>query len=539
MTVLNLLIRKEYNVEIVSKVSRNMAIEYLKKDQNFACIIADDESPRGAACKIAKETMLYDKTIPVIALINQFSASMDSKNIYAKVVKPEITKPLVQILKSFLPKRMPVSKLPLGNNATSVPCLPITSNSITGNSITDTYFFIKLDEIICFNYLEVDFYVKLSDEKFLKIINKGDLFSDEDYKKFKNRKIDGLYILNEDLDFLIERSFLNFKTLYDLNFYTSAENLANLVFNKNEVYSEEKTTNVINMINESLRKADAHKLKYEEGLKVCEKAVAVIYETVSKSGMNHVSQHLTRASVILSLSFIRTSPALNNLLEMMKESVFETGDSYLIDHSVLLANVACVLAGLRGWNSNLTFYKLSLAALLHDITLKNPCLARFRSRQDLMNKLHEFTEDELRIYTSHPEDSAKMAEQFRMIPPDIGLIISEHHERADGTGFPKKLDYSKISGLGQMFIVAHDLVSFILNKNIKQYSNDESGSIGKSSDNLGYSVDDESRQSLLDLNLVSFLNQYRMLYQYGEFRVIFDVLWNYAFTSARNAKRAN
>ncbi|MBF0361216.1 MAG: hypothetical protein HQK49_09405 [Oligoflexia bacterium] len=505
LTVLNLLIRREYDVEIVSKVSRNMAIEYLKKDQNFICILADDESPRGAACKIAKETMLYEKTIPVIALVNQFSASMDSKNIYAKVVKPEISKPLIQVLKTFLPKRITASKLPIENDA-------IFDHSLAS---TNNYFFIKLDEIICFNYLEVDFYVKLSEEKYLKVINKGDLFSDEDYKKYKNRKIDGLYILNEDVNFLIERSLFNFKTLYDLNFYTSAENLANFIFNKNEVYSEEKTTNVINMINESLRKADANKLKYEEGLKVCEETVAVIYKTVSKFGMNHVCQHLTRASVILSLSFIRSSPPLNNLLEMMKESVFETGDSYLIDHSVLLANVACVLAGLRGWNSNLTFYKLSLAALLHDITLKNPSLARFRSRQDLMNKLHEFTEEELRLYTSHPQDSAKMAEQFRMIPPDIGLIILEHHERADGTGFPKKLDHSKISGLGQMFIVAHDLVSFILSKNIKQSSNIE------------------SEQSFLDLNLVSFLNKYRMLYQYGEFRVIFDVLWNYAFTSAR------
>ncbi|MBF0297615.1 MAG: hypothetical protein HQK51_02785 [Oligoflexia bacterium] len=511
LTVLSLVIRKHYDVDVVAKGSKSAVIEYLKKDHNFKCIIVDDETSRGAASKIAIFSQnTFDISVPVISLVNQFSASIDNKFVYAKAIKPDVINPLIQALDSFLPKRKKISM----SNSSSTD----NSNSNSTSNSLSQYFFIQLEEILCFNYLDIDCYIKISEEKVLKILKKGDIFSVADYDKYKARGISGLYILYSDLNELIDKLFLNFKTLYDLNFYTSAENLANLSFNKNEMFSEEKTATVISSIVQALQNAEDQKLSYDDGMNISKQTIETIYETTAKFGVNSLTQHLTKAAVILSLSFIRSSPFLNNLFESSKKTVFENNDNYLVDHSVLLANIACLVASMRGWSSNLTYYKLVLAAFLHDMPLKNPKLARFRTTGDLMNRCHEFKDSELKEYMNHPQDAAKMIENYRMIPPDIGLIILEHHEKADGSGFPRGLNYSSISSLGQLFIVAHDIVSFIFSRSFKDIDAEVDGVT---------SEEDNNELNSQSVNLISFLNQHRMLYQHGEFKSIFDVLWNH------------
>ncbi len=83
-----------------------------------------------------------------------------------------------------------------------------------------------------------------------------------------------------------------------------------------------------------------------------------------------------------------------------------------------------------------------------------------------------------------------------MIPPDVDIIVSEHHERPDGTGFPQRKGYAALAPLSSVFIVAHDLVSYILNRKENNW------------------------------NIVSFLNQHRFLYQSGIFHDLFVALWN-------------
>jgi HD-GYP domain-containing protein (c-di-GMP phosphodiesterase class II) len=44
------------------------------------------------------------------------------------------------------------------------------------------------------------------------------------------------------------------------------------------------------------------------------------------------------------------------------------------------------------------------------------------------------------------------------------VIIAQHHERADGTGFPRGLAQTYIAPLGAVFIVAHDMAQVALKK---------------------------------------------------------------------------
>ncbi len=47
---------------------------------------------------------------------------------------------------------------------------------------------------------------------------------------------------------------------------------------------------------------------------------------------------------------------------------------------------------------------------------------------------------------------------MREIPPDVDLIILQHHERPDGTGFPRRADSGFISPLAAILIIAEDMV---------------------------------------------------------------------------------
>ena len=47
------------------------------------------------------------------------------------------------------------------------------------------------------------------------------------------------------------------------------------------------------------------------------------------------------------------------------------------------------------------------------------------------------------------------------MPADIDIIILNHHENAEGTGFPRSLSPNRTFPLSIVFIVAHDFVSHL------------------------------------------------------------------------------
>jgi hypothetical protein len=59
---------------------------------------------------------------------------------------------------------------------------------------------------------------------------------------------------------------------------------------------------------------------------------------------------------------------------------------------------------------------------------------------------------------------AELARTFHEVPPDVDLIIAQHHELPDGSGFPKGLTSTRIGPLPSVFILVHDWVDFILER---------------------------------------------------------------------------
>jgi len=81
----------------------------------------------------------------------------------------------------------------------------------------------------------------------------------------------------------------------------------------------------------------------------------------------------------------------------------------------------------------------------------------------LRDKKNNLTDEEQRIWLSHPKDAASLIKvYFTAAPPDTDSIAFQHHELPDGKGLPLGLRAEKISPLSALFIIAQDFSYYYL-----------------------------------------------------------------------------
>lgn len=85
-------------------------------------------------------------------------------------------------------------------------------------------------------------------------------------------------------------------------------------------------------------------------------------------------------------------------------------------------------------------------ALLHDI-------GKIAVPDRILRKPGKLTDEEWLTMREHPESGYRMLKTIR-VPDDISVIVRQHHERFDGTGYPKQLAGSGISLGARIFAVA-------------------------------------------------------------------------------------
>lgn len=489
-SILNFIIHKKYDVQLIKNFCSKEGVSELGivlesfKVAIPDVVILDSGTFKNSLEKVVKEIGGISKEIPIVAVLdlkdqNNFQEiSFFDRWLKIELYEDKIGKTLDKLLFNN-PKGQEIETF-------NRPYLPIDLASLT-----------------LLNSLECDCYLKLNDNKMIKILGHDDLFGSEDYKKYQQKEINFFYIKRQEADSLINRLMDGLKTVEDLNLYTNPNTLASL----RKDFTREEDQRIIDNICTELDNIERKKITYEESIKASTQVMNLVHSSVKKFGLEPQAQRLAKATAYLALSTIKLAPGLNSLFEKAQIS----DETYLNDHSILLSHVACQIAELIGWRSNMTFYKLTLAAMIHDVTLDNPLLAKYRGLPDLMIDADKFTDEELESYTSHPKRGAELIRQFPMIPPDIDIIVEQHHERPDGTGFPNQLNFQEISPLSTLFIVAHDLVTFILNMQKKTLSKEE-------------------------WNVVSFLNQHRLLYQSGIFKDIFSVLWDNMINTSNTSK---
>jgi len=128
-------------------------------------------------------------------------------------------------------------------------------------------------------------------------------------------------------------------------------------------------------------------------------------------------------------------------------------------HSLQVALIALYL-GLRQGLTAAPLRALAAAALLHDLGV-------LHIDPGILEEDHRFTAVDRRQLLAHPLTAAMIVEQRPEYPPEVARAILEHHERHDGSGYPRGLKGGEISVGGRILLLA-ELVAALLDKKLSE-----------------------------------------------------------------------
>ncbi|MGA4722041.1 HD domain-containing phosphohydrolase [Fictibacillus nanhaiensis] len=138
--------------------------------------------------------------------------------------------------------------------------------------------------------------------------------------------------------------------------------------------------------------------------------------------------------------WVITEPAFYQLSEsviQLKDIVdqVEIKDRYTFKHSERVSLYAMQIA------KKLMLPKekvetLYIAALLHDI-------GKINTPTEILTKPEKLTEEEFSVIKRHPSDGAEMVKDLYY--EGVAQIVEQHHERLNGSGYPKQLKGDEIS----------------------------------------------------------------------------------------------
>ncbi len=269
-----------------------------------------------------------------------------------------------------------------------------------------TSYFLRFNKTLC------DVYVQLSENKYVKILKKGDIYTRADIKKWSEKKMKYLYIENGD--------FEEFKDEYARTPF--------LVMDKD--------------------------LTPESSEEASLAAIELVHEIVKEIGVTEEVVNLVDYTVFQVESNLKKGSPLEDLLSKMHDR-----KDYLNDHSYMVAYMSAQISEKMTWDTEEIRKKLATAAILHDITLDNPELAM---AVDLgLPELQKFPAESIQSYKKHPMEVAQLVKESDSedIPPNVDEILLYHHENPEGSGFPKGLNADRISALCAVFNVAHAFVN--------------------------------------------------------------------------------
>jgi len=264
-------------------------------------------------------------------------------------------------------------------------------------------YFLRCNKVLC------DVYIKIGDEKYIKVLKKDDIYTRDDLQKYRDKKVKFLYVQAEDYE----------------EFGAGLSKTPFLIEDRNldPKYVEDAVINTLD----------------------------IVHEMVSESGVTDEVINLVDYSVFQIESTLEDDKILSRLL-----SSFRNRKDYLIDHSYMIAYFSNSICAHMEWDSEEIRKKLSYAALLQDLCLADPDLAMAVNLQtaDMVN----YTDEQISIYKSHPTQICELVKQNSKIPMNVDEILLSHHEKPEGNGFPRALSSHRITQLSAVFNVAHSFV---------------------------------------------------------------------------------
>lgn len=123
-------------------------------------------------------------------------------------------------------------------------------------------------------------------------------------------------------------------------------------------------------------------------------------------------------------------------------------DFYTYTHSVNVGIFSMLLAKSVFKDSDAhDMHELASGFFLHDI-------GKVSIDHELINKQGKFTAEEMQLMKMHPEFGYKLLSDTSQLTKECRIIVMHHHERVDGTGYPKGLKGEDIHIYGRICCIA-------------------------------------------------------------------------------------
>ncbi|TCL61870.1 HD domain-containing protein [Hydrogenispora ethanolica] len=144
--------------------------------------------------------------------------------------------------------------------------------------------------------------------------------------------------------------------------------------------------------------------------------------------------------------FALVDEVLANRSQQMGMTDIRFHGDYIYGHSVHVCAIAVKIGALLGY-SQAKLADLALGALFHDIGMTQIPL-------NLLNKTSELTPQERQLIRVHPEHGYAMLRKSAHFSAVATHVAYQHHERYDGTGYPRGLAGDAIHEFARIVAVA-------------------------------------------------------------------------------------
>ncbi|MBB5021335.1 HD-GYP domain-containing protein [Desulfurispira natronophila] len=136
---------------------------------------------------------------------------------------------------------------------------------------------------------------------------------------------------------------------------------------------------------------------------------------------------------------------LRNPSAMMSLGRIRVADQYTFEHSVSVGTFLIAFARAQQLDEA-TIHQIGMGALLHDI-------GKTQVPEEILNKPGKLTDEEFAAMKSHAQRGHDLLASSSGISAIAQEVVVQHHERFDGTGYPRGLKGDQISTYGQMAAV--------------------------------------------------------------------------------------
>ncbi|WP_196590309.1 HD-GYP domain-containing protein [Pectinatus frisingensis] len=169
------------------------------------------------------------------------------------------------------------------------------------------------------------------------------------------------------------------------------------------------------------------------------KSLTTAFSDLDKRGI-FIIENLHRSVVAI------IQDVIHNKHVLVQMNDIRTYDNYTLVHSIDVSILAAIIGSLHSLSYEM-LHDLTLGAMLHD-------LGKTAIPIEILNKTSPLSNDEFSIIRKHPIFSVHKLHDAGCFNSNIIDIAEQHHEKIDGSGYPRGLPDKRINFLAKIVAIA-------------------------------------------------------------------------------------